>query len=100
MPDQVRHDGGTFDCPVSQNADESELQINRTVVISGLRDPWDLAFGPDGAMLYTEKCRSLSVRSSDGTVRHLFGTAGAVLEAVDFFCQGQSGMLGVALDLA
>jgi aldose sugar dehydrogenase len=40
------------------------------------------------------------VRTSDGTVRLLFGTAGAALEADDFFCQGQSGMLGVALDPA
>jgi len=81
-------------------ADERELQINRTVVLSGLRDPWDLAFTPDGAMVFTEKCRGLSVRTPDGTVRRLFGTAGAALEAGDFFCQGQSGMLGVALDPA
>ncbi|MFH0795340.1 MAG: PQQ-dependent sugar dehydrogenase [bacterium] len=82
----------------SSAAGGSELQINRTVVMSRLSDPWDLAFTPDGAMLFTEKCRGLSVRTSDGTVRHLFGTAGAALEADDFFCQGQSGMLGVALD--
>lgn len=84
----------------STAADDNALQINRTVVMSGLRDPWDLTFTSDGAMLYTEKCRGLSVRSADGTVRHLFGTAGAALEAADFFCQGQSGMLGVALDPA
>jgi len=35
-------------------AEDSELRINRTVVLSGLRDPWDLAFSPDGAMLFTE----------------------------------------------
>jgi aldose sugar dehydrogenase len=87
-------------CDQSTLADDSKLQINRTVVMSGLRDPWDLAFAPDGAMLFTEKCRGLSVRTSDGTVRLLFGTAGAALEANDFFCQGQSGMLGVAIDPA
>jgi len=84
----------------STAADGSELQINRTVVMSGLRNPWDLAFAPDGAMLFTEKCRGLSVRTSDGTLRHLFGTTGAALEAGDLFCQGQSGMLGIALDPA
>jgi aldose sugar dehydrogenase len=84
----------------STAADNSELQINRTVLMSGLSNPWDLAFAPDGAMLFTEKCRGLSVRTADGTVRRLFGTAGAALEAEDFFCQGQSGMLGVALDPA
>jgi glucose/arabinose dehydrogenase len=87
-------------CGRSTLADNSKLQINRTVVMSGLSDPWDLAFAPDGAMLFTEKCRGLSVRTSDGTVRLLFGTAGAALKADDFFCQGQSGMLGVALDPA
>lgn len=84
----------------STAADGSELQVNRTVVMSGLRNPWDLAFAPDGAMLFTEKCHGMSVRTSDGTVRRLFGTAGAALEAGDFFCQGQSGMLGITLDPA
>ncbi|MDD3617966.1 MAG: PQQ-dependent sugar dehydrogenase [Desulfobulbaceae bacterium] len=81
-------------------ADDGELEVRRTVVMSGLDNPWDLAFAPDGAMLFTEKCRGLSVRTVDGTVRLLFGTAGAALKAGDFFCQGQSGMLGVALDPA
>jgi len=85
-------------CGRSIAADSSKPQITLTVVMSGLSDPWDLAFTSDGAMLFTEKCRGLSVRTSDGTVRHLFGAAGAVLEAGDFFCRGQSGMLGVALD--
>jgi len=84
----------------STAADGRKLQINPTVVMSGLSDPWDMAFAPDGAMLFTEKCRGLSVRTSDGTVRRLFGTAGAALEAGDLFCQGQSGMLGVAIDPA
>jgi aldose sugar dehydrogenase len=79
-------------------ADAAEPRIHRTVVMSGLSNPWDLAFAPDGAMLFTEKCRGLSVRTPGGTVRHLFGTRGANLEADDLFCQGQSGMLGVALD--
>lgn len=87
-------------CVRSIAADDRGLQINRTVVMSGLNDPWDLAFAPDGAMLFTEKCHGMSVRTSDGTIRHLFGKAGAALEAADFFCQGQSGMLGVAIDPA
>jgi aldose sugar dehydrogenase len=84
----------------SSAADDSEPRINRTVVISGLSEPWDLAFTTDGAMLFTEKCRGLSVRTSDGKVRRLFGAADSALEADDFFCQGQSGMLGLALDPA
>ena len=89
-----------FNSGRSTSAEDSELRINRTVVMSGLSDPWDLAFAPDGAILFTEKCSGLSVRTSNGTVRRLFGTAGAALEADDFFCQSQSGMLGVALDPA
>lgn len=91
---------GHWYCDRPALADDSELRVNRTVVMSGLSEPWDLAFAPDGAILFTEKCRGLSVRTSDGTVRLLFGTTGAALEADDFFCRGQSGMLGVALDPA
>lgn len=72
--------------------------LTRTVVMSGLSNPWDLAFTPDGAMLFTERCRGLSVRQADGSVARLFGTAGSALVAADLFCQGQSGMHGVAVD--
>ena len=73
-------------------------QLDRTVVVSGLQSPWDLAFTPDGAMLFTEKCRGLSVRDADGATRRLFGSNGSAVVARDFFCPGQSGMLGVAID--
>ena len=69
-----------------------------TTVAENLRSPWDLAFAPDGAMFFTEKCDGLSVRLPDGTTRRLFGTEGAVLRAGDLFCQGQSGVHGVAVD--
>ena len=72
--------------------------LSRTVLMSGLSNPWDMAFTPDGAMLFTEKCRGLSVRRSDGSVRRLFGAPGAAVVADDFFCRGQSGMHGVAVD--
>ncbi len=73
-------------------------QLARSVVLSSLNNPWDLAFTPDGAMLFTEKCNGLSVRRADGSVRRLFGAAGSAVVAGDFFCRGQSGMLGVAVD--
>ena len=78
----------------------SELRVRRTVLLSGLQNPWDLALAPDGALFFTEKCRGLSVRTGDGAVRHLFGTDGAAVQAGDLVCQGQSGALGVALDPA
>ena len=75
-----------------------EPRVTRTVVLSGLREPWDLAFTPDGAMLFTEKCRGLSVRLPNGAIKRLFGTTGSAVVAGDLFCQGQSGMLGVTVD--
>ena len=72
--------------------------LARTVVLDGLDDPWDLAFTPDGALLVTEKCHGLSVRRVDGSRHHLFGRAGAEVTASDFFCKGQSGAHGIAVD--
>jgi len=74
--------------------------LARTVVLDGLDSPWDLAFTPDGALLFTEKCRGLSVRRADGVRHHLFGRDGAAVAAPDFFCQGQSGAHGIAVDPA
>lgn len=72
--------------------------LQRTVIAAGLQNPWDVAVHSDGAIFYTEKCRGLSVRRADGSTTRLFGTSGSALVASDFFCQGQSGMHGVALD--
>lgn len=75
--------------------------LSRTTFMSGLSSPWDLAFLPDGTMFFTEKCRGLSVRLPNGTVNRLLGmgnTAGYSSNAADLFCEGQSGMHGVAVD--
>jgi len=74
--------------------------LERTVVATGLANPWDLAFAADGTLFFTERCRGLSVRRADGSITRLFGTTGAGTVADDLFCLGQSGMLGVALDPA
>ena len=74
--------------------------LTRTVVLSGLSGPWDIAFADDGAMFFTERCGGLSVRRTDGTVTRLFGVTGSSLVAADLVCEGQSGMHGIALDPA
>lgn len=72
--------------------------LTRTVIMSGLATPWDVAVAANGAIFFTEKCRGLSVRRSDGAVSRLFGTTGSALVAADIDCTGQSGVHGVALD--
>ena len=72
--------------------------LTRTVLVSGLANPWDLAFAPDGSLFYTEKCAGLSVRRPDGTRVRIFGTGTAGTAAPDLLCLSQSGMHGVALD--
>lgn len=74
--------------------------LTRTVIMNGLSTPWDVAITSNGAIFYTEKCRGLSVRRSDGTTSRLFGTSGSALVASDLDCTGQSGAHGVALDPA
>ena len=64
--------------------------FTRSVWLGGLAAPWDLAFAPDGAVLFTERSRGLSVRVN-GMTRPLF-------RPTDFVAQDQSGMLGLALD--
>jgi glucose/arabinose dehydrogenase len=72
--------------------------LARTVIVSGLSSPWDIAFAADGAMFFTERCRGVTVRRVDGTTTRLFGTTGSALVAPDLVCEGQSGVHGIALD--
>ncbi|MFM8464271.1 MAG: PQQ-dependent sugar dehydrogenase, partial [Burkholderiaceae bacterium] len=63
--------------------------------------PWDMAFLPDGTMFFTEKCKGLSVRMPSGDVKRLLGVGGSSGFAKtkgDLFCDGQAGVLGVAVD--
>ncbi|MEM9782519.1 MAG: PQQ-dependent sugar dehydrogenase, partial [Pseudomonadota bacterium] len=75
--------------------------LRHTTVMTGLESPWDMAFLDDGTMFYTEKCKGLSVRMPSGDVTALLGmtgTEGYVSTADDLFCEGQAGMMGVAVD--
>ena len=75
-------------------------RLERTVFLPGLSAPWDIAFATDGTMFFTEKCRGLSVRHTNGSVTRLFGTTGSSVVASDLECVGQSGMHGVGLERA
>ncbi|MEM9129488.1 MAG: PQQ-dependent sugar dehydrogenase, partial [Pseudomonadota bacterium] len=75
--------------------------LTQEVVLDGLESPWDMAFLDDGTMFYTEKCDGLSVRMPSGDVNAILGmneSEGYNSVADDLFCEGQAGMMGVAVD--
>lgn len=76
-------------------------KLTHTKVLEGLENPWDMAFLPDGTMFFTEKCKGLSVRMPSGDVNKLLGMKGSdgyPSTGEDLFCEGQAGMMGVAID--
>ncbi len=82
-------------------ANTSSLQ--HSVVLSDLENPWDMAFLDDGTMFFTEKCKGLSVMMPGGDVNALLGMGGSEgypATEDDLFCEGQAGMMGVAVDPA
>jgi glucose/arabinose dehydrogenase len=77
--------------------------LTHASVLTKLDSPWDMAFLPNGTMFFTEKCNGLSVRQPNGTVTKLLGmkdSKGYPATASDLFCEGQAGMMGVAVDPA
>jgi glucose/arabinose dehydrogenase len=87
--------------PVTAQTGMNTTKLVSEVVLEGLDNPWDMAFLDDGTMLFTEKCKGLSVRMPDGTVNKLYGvgaTEGYASNGSDLFCEGQAGMMGVAFD--
>jgi glucose/arabinose dehydrogenase len=82
-------------------AQTNTTSLSHEVVLSDLDAPWDMAFLEDGTMFFTEKCDGLSVRMPDGEVNALLGvgdTEGYDSNGEDLFCEGQAGMMGVAVD--
>ncbi|MEL7165577.1 MAG: PQQ-dependent sugar dehydrogenase, partial [Pseudomonadota bacterium] len=80
---------------------QNTSSLTHEVVLQGLEAPWDMTFLDDGTMFYTEKCDGLSVRLPDGSVNALLGMSeseGYASTADDLFCEGQAGMMGVAVD--
>lgn len=92
---------GTMPASASEQFVAYNANLKHTVVLDGLDSPWDMAFLADGTMLFTEKCKGLSVRMPTGDVRALLGMDGSegyASTAEDLFCDGQAGMMGVAFD--
>lgn len=66
--------------------------LDRTVVVGGLNAPWDIAFAPDGAMLFTERSGAVRVLPVGATTPRL------LVQPSDVAAASQSGMLGLTLD--
>ncbi|WP_289032944.1 PQQ-dependent sugar dehydrogenase [uncultured Roseibium sp.] len=80
---------------------QNTSSLKYTLVLDGLENPWDMAFLDDGTMFFTEKCKGLSVRMPSGDVHAVLGMGGSDgynSTADDLFCEGQAGMMGVAVD--
>ena len=87
--------------PAAAQSGMNTTSLAHEVVLSDLENPWDMAFLEDGTMFYTEKCLGLSVMMPTGEVNPLLGMSGAEgypERAEDLFCEGQAGMMGVAVD--
>lgn len=90
-------------CAAAAANAQNTSSLSYEVVLDGLENPWDMAFLDDGTMLFTEKCKGLSVRMPNGTVNPLYGMGGVEgypSGGEDLFCEGQAGMMGVAFDPA
>ena len=67
-----------------------EPTITVQTVIGGLANPWDIAFGPNGEMFFTERA---------GRINVLVGGQRRVLaQPADVRVVGEAGMLGLAVD--
>ena len=88
--------GDTIDGGTSVAALEEPLPpaLEVTTLVSGLTIPWDIAFTPDGTMLFTQRGGVLSSRLADGTVQTVSAEFG------DLFARGETGLMAIVVDPA
>ncbi|MBS2014597.1 MAG: PQQ-dependent sugar dehydrogenase [Deltaproteobacteria bacterium] len=72
---------------------DEDPSLVRDVVLGGLSVPWDIAFAPDGTMLFSQRGGQLRILRPGATAADTLLTPPADLDV-----QSQSGMLGIALD--
>jgi len=70
------------------------VELQTTVVQSGLNVPWDLAFTPDGLMLVTEREGRIRVYASATPDAELLSTT----TLPDVRAEGEAGVMGIAVD--
>ena len=77
--------------PVVTAPDTSAPELERAVFMTGLSNPWDLAFLPNGDLLITERAGRVRVRRANGTVQQ-------VAQISDVVASGEGGLLGLTID--
>jgi glucose/arabinose dehydrogenase len=77
--------------PSTENPIDSPINLKRELVLSGLQNPWGIAFMNENDALITQKNGQIAlVDISNGTQSTIFQVPNAVV-------QGQGGLLGIAL---
>ena len=71
---------------------EAAPKITVVEHVSGLSIPWDLAFAPDGTMLFTERVGRLKRRLANGTV------GSVTADFSDLYVQGEAGLMAIVVD--
>ncbi len=67
-------------------------QLNVSTFLSGLTNPWDLAFSPDGWIIYTQRPYGIFAVRADGTGNR------RLLRPSDLLVASEAGAMGLALD--
>jgi aldose sugar dehydrogenase len=83
-------DGGEV-MPLPSATDSTRPAVTREVFVSGLSNPWDIAFLPNGEMLFTERPGRLAARNGSGVVR-------TIAQIADVVTGGEGGLMGLAVD--
>src|SRR3712207_5436225 len=85
---------GAPDVPAPTAAPSGAPALAVAVVADGLDHAWDVAQAPDGTLLVDERSGGFTAVLPDGTVRDVDADFG------DLFAQGETGLMGLALDPA
>ncbi|HYO81675.1 MAG TPA: PQQ-dependent sugar dehydrogenase, partial [Bryobacteraceae bacterium] len=89
--------GSLFIQLLAQSGPETALggskRFRRSVVVSGLSDPWEVTWGPDGKLWVTERSGKRVTRVDPGTGERAVAVTIAEVSAPG----GQDGLLGMAL---
>ncbi len=78
----------------TRSESETVPELKVRTVVSGLTIPWDIAFAPDGTMLYTQRSGVLTAKLADGT------TTTITADMSDLFARGETGLMAIAVDPA